>query len=310
MEKTNNKKRVAIIVAIIALITAIAYLGTFTLARYISSLNVDTTKATVAKWGFQIEGDTSKMFGTSYTKGSGTTAVVVTANGVDVKASGSNNVVAPGTSGYITFSMGGGAEVLTKLTAKMGNIKDIVLKKKDASGDTYTDDYTPIKWALYSGSSNDSITTKVFEDKTLAEAKTEINKGIFGETESDGSITNNNDGTYTIIPGEELTPKYFKLSWAWPLNDTGTNSAEYSVKDTWLGYVANAAGTGDTYKNGSETVGLAFATTTADTVSTTTCTITVTGGSYAGVYSVVYSASDMIDLALTLSVEQIQKTGA
>lgn len=147
----KNKKTVLTIAIALLLVLALA-LGGFTFARYISQGN-GSDSATVAKWGWTISADAGSFFGKKYA-GQGLSTVTEGDENLSVKASGDSNVVAPGTTGSFTFSIGGSAEVASKITVALTG-KDIVLKatvttgEPSASKTTYT--YSPIKFSLQKG---------------------------------------------------------------------------------------------------------------------------------------------------------------
>ena len=145
----KNKKTVLTIAIALLLVLALA-LGGFTFARYISQGN-GSDSATVAKWGWTISADAGSFFGKKYA-GQGLSTVTEGDENLSVKASGDSNVVAPGTTGSFTFSIGGSAEVASKITVALTG-KDIVLKATVTTGEpsasettTYT--YSPIKFSL------------------------------------------------------------------------------------------------------------------------------------------------------------------
>lgn len=305
MEKTNNKKRVAIIVAIIALITAIACLGTFTLARYISSLNVDTTKATVAKWGFTLKADVSSMFGKNYTvDGSNASATVFTGTGDGVAVKATANAVAPGTEGKMEFEISGKADVLAVLKCVGGTPADVNLSRS-AAGEVTAVDYSPISWKLEK-SSDGTTWTEITTNSTLSDviAKLTATTGsdvLLTVGTGDADITAASGGGYLIKAGTDIGKVYRKISWSWPLNNAETESDSdkktekqvASANDTLLGYAAQGAGT---YWNGADKVVVS-----AD--SNNWKVEVYSAGSTGVTYT--YTAKIAVDLALTLSVEQV-----
>ena len=220
-KKTNRNTRL-IIVALVVLFLCI---GGSTFARYISSKNLPSNQATVAKWGYVVTADATKLFGKDYAD----TAIVADTTSdpkLDVKASG--NVVAPGTTGKITFGVVGSAEVLAKLNLTFTVKSDVALTTgEDASATTYN----PIKWTLKKGD------TALVTDKTLADVSTELAK-VSTEIEA-GTVISDTDQAYT-------------LSWKW---DMGTTTDTNNKLDTILGYAAQGAGNyGDYVVSGTDTI--------------------------------------------------------
>lgn len=167
----KNKKTVLTIAIALLLVLALA-LGGFTFARYISQ-GSGSDSATVAKWGWTISADAGSFFGKKYA-GQGLSTVTEGDENLSVKASGDSNVVAPGTTGSFTFSIGGSAEVASKITVALTG-KDIVLKATVTTGEpsasettTYT--YSPIKFSLQKdeGAAEEDLTFAELQKKLAA----------------------------------------------------------------------------------------------------------------------------------------------
>ena len=217
-KKTNRNTRLIIVAIVLALVVLFLCVGGSTFARYISSKNLPSNQATVAKWGYVVNADATDLFGKDYAD----TAIVADTTAspkLDVKASG--NVVAPGTTGNITFGVVGSAEVLAKLDLKFTVKSDVSLTTgADASATTYS----PIKWTLKKGD------TALVTDKTLADVSTELAK-VSTEIEA-GTTIGDKDQAYT-------------LSWKW---DMGATTDANNKFDTILGYAAQGAGTYGDYE--------------------------------------------------------------
>ena len=199
--KFNKKKKMLVILSIVLMLTMVVGMGAFTFAKYVTTQTAGD-RADAAQWGFVITADASKLFGKDYTlSGAGTSATVVpTGSGVAVKATGTGNVVAPGTTGSMTFSISGKAEVLAKVSLE-----------KAATTDIHLDTYYPVKWTLKENG------TSVRTDVTLSEALTALESSV--------------DGIGSIAPGTEVNKTYV-LSWTWAF-DSGNNKS-----DTVLGLLA------------------------------------------------------------------------
>ena len=169
MRQTNTRKknnlRSMIIVALLLLLVAVIGFGGYTLSKYVSNKTSGGT-AQVAKWGYTVEADATKLFGKNYKFD--TTSSVVTDGTADLTVSSSStaNLVAPGTSGSMTFSVKGAAEVLAKVDIEFTVVNDIVLNyEKDGTAGTYK----PVKWTLKKGA------TTLVDGKTLADVANELN---------------------------------------------------------------------------------------------------------------------------------------
>lgn len=144
-KRTDNKSKksktiiVAAIVLMLCLITT-CVVGT-TLAKY-TTQGSGNDSAQVAKWGVKIEiQGASDMFKEEYLNGSAAT----------VKSTVSN-VVAPGTSGSMTFSIKGTPEVALKLDVVFTSNNDVFLKAGNYTGySNITEDYHPVKFTLKKG---------------------------------------------------------------------------------------------------------------------------------------------------------------
>ena len=225
-QKKDNRKSIFVIGLLLLLVAVIGF-GGYTLSKYVTKKNA-SGKASVAKWGFTVSADATNLLGKEY-KYNGANSTVNGDQGITVKAKTSEgNIVAPGTTGSMTFEIGGTAEVKAKIEVKMNVTSDIVLKYKTKTPEATLVEYYPVKWALKK--TVNATTTTVAEDKTLAELKTELDK-LNATVEAGAEYAN--AATYTI-------------EWAWDFdaNGVGTNDA----LDTFLGKIANDAdATDDTY---------------------------------------------------------------
>lgn len=221
-KKKTKTKRLVILLAMLALIVFMVALGGTTFAKYITSQKVESSSATVAKWGFVVTADTKDLFSKRYNA----TAVVKdtepdTAT-VDVKASSA--VVAPGTKGKLDIKINGVAEVDAKLTFTVNTAvtKDVKLTKAASGTESETDyvaavNYAPLTWKL-TGSAGTEITT----DGTLADCLTKL----AAQTEN-------------IAAGTTLTDKTYTLEWEWKFdNTTAKSEPNADTYDTLLGYAA------------------------------------------------------------------------
>ena len=205
-QKRSNLKSF-IIIGLLLLLVAVIGFGGYTLSKYLTSKK-GTGTATVAKWGFTIDANADNLFGSEYKWDATSSNSITTGEGsLTVKANTANpqhNVVAPGTSGSMTFSISGTAEVLAEVKIQMTVNKDIAL--------VYGNDntaYNPVVWTL----TKDGTQVK---QGTLNEIAAALNK-----TERvEAGVAFSKAGNYT-------------LSWAWAF-ESGNDAL-----DTTLGLIAN-----------------------------------------------------------------------
>lgn len=227
-EKSKNGKRIALILLALLLIAAIAF-GAYTYSKYVSSGN-GSGSATVAKWGFTVEmenGDNagfSTKYNDSGVADDGGKAIVADTTTTE------GNVVAPGANGSLTFTVGGEAEVLAKISAtvEVTNEVSLTLQKK---GESESVTYYPIKYTLNDGSSN------VVDAGTMADVKEYLEGNSF---------------TQTINAGTELTSKTYTLSWEWAFDSQTLTVGESTTidcdeLDTILGQIASNSESPETY---------------------------------------------------------------
>lgn len=227
--KFNKKKKMLVMASIVLMLTMVVGMGAFTFAKYVTTQTAGD-RANTAQWGFVITADASDLFGTDYTlSGTGTSATVVeTGKGVAVKATGTGNVVAPGTTGSMTFSISGKAEVLAKVSLEWTETADIHL-----------DAYYPVKWTI---TERDTIGESVIETPVCTNAK------LFDALTA---LESKVDGIGSIAPGTVVNKTYV-ISWTWAF-DSGNNKS-----DTVLGLLAGGKTVeqiNDIYKENTVTAG-------------------------------------------------------
>ncbi len=197
-KRQNNSKKFMAIIAIVIMMGLIIGMGAITYSKYVTSHDAGTQTATAAKWGYVITADTGNLFGKNYGNANNNLATV-TADGVAVKASGDANVVAPGTTGSMTITISGSAEVKAKLKFEGSVTNEIALG-----------DYKPVKWTLKEGS-NDLVSKG-----TLDDVLTKL-KGLNETLDANSSVLSY---TYTI-------------TWEWAFEDSSDDN------DTIIGYKSN-----------------------------------------------------------------------
>lgn len=228
-ERKNNKKTAVIVALLLALIALMCF-GGYTFSKYVTSGKGNGT-ANVAKWGYTASVDATKLFGEEYKLAAANVSTVDGAGTINVQADSANkrNLVAPGTKGSMTFTVGGKAEVRALLSMGIDThtYKDVVLKIKKTGETAYTE-YRPVKWTL----KKVGVAEAVAENVTLAEVAEKI---------AEESINK------VYAPNEELTATTYELSWAWAFQDDAGSVLDLSIDqaDTILGQMANG-GTGYT----------------------------------------------------------------
>lgn len=220
-EKKDNRQSV-LLIALLLLLVAIIGFGGYTLSKYITSKSVDST-AQVAKWGFTVDADSSKLFGDQYKWKDNTNGSTTDGTGtLTVKAdTAGTNLVAPGTSGSMTFSVKGKAEVLAKVEMKVAaGYSDVALT---LTKDTKEYIYNPVKWTLIKNNA-DVVTNGTLE-------------AVVAALNGQYKVEENKD-TATIAIGTEINDEY-TLSWAWAFEGTavptGVEGLTSDALDTLLG---------------------------------------------------------------------------
>lgn len=217
MRQTNTRKknnlRSMIIVALLLLLVAVIGFGGYTLSKYVSNKTEGGT-AQVAKWGYTVEADATNLFGKNYKFATDSSVVTNETANLTVSSSSTAKLVAPGTSGYMTFSIKGTAEVLAEVDIEFTATSDIKLNY--TKGGVAGTPYMPVKWTLKKG------TTTLVDGKTLADVAAELNKNSY-DVIYDANVTAIND-EYT-------------LSWSWAFENT--ENTDSNDLDTLLGMIAN-----------------------------------------------------------------------
>ena len=210
--KKDNRKSILVIGLLLLLVAVIGF-GGYTLSKYVTKKTA-TGSATVAKWGFTVTTDESKLFGQNYKYETNNSKVTAETANLTVKASDNKNKVAPGTTGSMTFTVKGSAEVAAQIKIEMTEIKDVVLKyKKNNVAGT---DYAPVKWTL---KKNDAA-VKDAENVTLAVLAEKLN------------------ATTAYAAGADAINDTYTIEWVWAFEGTD-GLADADQLDTLLGWTAN-----------------------------------------------------------------------
>ncbi len=221
-QKKDNRKSVFVIGLLLLLVAVIGF-GGYTLSKYVTKKEA-SGNASVAKWGFTVTSNATNLFGSDYKyDDSKSNSVKTDAAGATLTVSAStptsgtrSNLVAPGTTGSMTFTIGGTAEVKATVAINMTG-KDVVLKYTVGDA-TAVQEYKPVKWTLKKDNAvvNDKDGAAL-QDVTLAKIAAELN--TYGAT-VDANGTYAHAGSYTI-------------EWAWAY-ESGKDEL-----DTLLGWKAS-----------------------------------------------------------------------
>ena len=215
-ERKNNRKT-AVIIALLLALVALLCCGGYTLSKYVTGSS-KTGTAQVAKWGYIIEVDGSNLFGKNYKFDGVASKATAETDGLTVKASGDYNVIAPGTTGSMTFKIKGQAEVKALIAMGINPEKDIILKVQKTGGKEIV--YSPVKWTL---KKNGVVTGE--ENTTLeAVAATFHDDPVVGLKKA----------------GDVLAETTYELIWAWAFEGTETfTGITVNELDTIFGRCAN-----------------------------------------------------------------------
>ena len=204
-ERKNNRKTTVIIALLLALIAILSF-GGYTLSKFVTS-GGSTGKAQVAKWGYKMEIDGSKLFGKNYKYDGVASKVTKNADGLTVKASGDYNVIAPGTTGSITFTIEGKAEVVALIAMGIEPINDVTLKLQKPDGEKMKEIvYNPVKWTL---------------KKNTKELPGMINTTLHGVAGAFHDMIYNSASSVKN-PGDVLEKTTYELVWEWAFEGSGT----------------------------------------------------------------------------------------
>lgn len=219
----KNSRKPLIIVSMALLLAVVLAMGGVTFAKYISTTNTGTNEARVAKWGFTLEYEAATMFGPEYDWNDSSSAVVDEEDGTLVVAVDAANLVAPGTSGSMSFTIGGTAEVLSQFYVTATGA-DVALKKDG------TEVYSPITWTLVHKKVDNSEVVEV-NNGTIEAVLEKINALNLTVVEANSAAADIL-GTYTI-------------SWQWDFEEGATTDASSHIDtyandayDTILGQIA------------------------------------------------------------------------
>lgn len=216
-ERKNNKKS-AVIIVLLLVLTSILCFGGYTLSKYVTS-GGKTGTAQVAKWGYTVELDGNNLFGKNYKFDGVVSKTTADSDSLTVKASGDYSVIAPGTTGSLTFKIKGKAEVRALIAMGINPHNDVILKMRKTSGEEI--EYKPVKWTL----KKNGVVVPTAENTSLEAV----------------AFTFHDDSTLGLkVPGDEVPETTYELIWAWAFEGTETFSGVTANElDTILGRCAN-----------------------------------------------------------------------
>ena len=219
MNKTKNKK-LFMVVAVVLMVALVAAMGTITYSRYISTASLPTQQATAAKWGLALNANTSNFLSSDYT-GTGLATPQAAGTGVAVKAA--NITVAPGTTGSMTITVSGTAEVRAQLTLSIAGGYTEISATPDGGAA-----YKPVKWTLTKKVGSAEAETLVNASADLADVVTKMT--------SESAVIEANTACDTV----------YTLSWAWALTG-GNDEADTAIGIASSNSTTSAVVGGTTY---------------------------------------------------------------
>lgn len=213
--KILRNKKVLTAFAMLLMVAMVVGMGTMTYSRYVSTKSMDAPEqATVAEWGYVLTINQKDMFGTAYEGNLINEAFQETNDDkIDVKSKASAQLVAPGSSGSMTITLSGNAEVLAKITFDVTDAShDVALKY--GNGQTYN----PIKWTLTRkvGTTTDTLGENTTFDAIVASLEAESKK---------------------VEAGTTVAETVYTISWSWAIGSENLNDATNKL-DTALGMLA------------------------------------------------------------------------
>lgn len=199
MKLNKKQKRTATIASMAALLAVVLGMGGQTFAKYITTATVPAQNATVAKWGV-----------VTTVQGTNTTDNTAFSKKYDNVESKTKFVVAPGTTGSLTFTVTGQPEVASKVEFNMTVNKEVHLDST----------YYPIQWTLKVGTE---------DAESYNSDRKQSMKALGGIKEAFDDL----GGTYAAGDNLEQT---VVLTWLWDFDDD--KKGTYDVQDTTLGNYA------------------------------------------------------------------------
>ena len=229
--KILKSKKLITVLAMLLMVATVVGMGTMTYSRYVTQAGMTAPEqATVADWGYVLTINSQNLFGKQYEGNVINESFAATEDDkIDVMVVGEakGKIIAPGTSGSMTITVSGNAEVLAQLAITVADTsKDVALVYKESDAGAVKT-YNPIKWTL---------TKKVGEDdaEPVGTANTTL-ANIVSSLQGQGG---------KIEAGTTIETTVYTLSWAWDINESTAADNATNKMDTALGM--KAAGKTDT----------------------------------------------------------------
>ena len=173
-------------------------------AKYVSGGEGESPEASVTRWGFTANINGDNMFGERYVAGEIETDTTLDDYSYDVRTKAESTVIAPDTSGYMSFRVQGSAEVDAQVVLKASG-GDVKVTVKEGNS-TYV--YRPIRWSL------DVING--------ANVTNEINNGTLEQ------LLERMEELNPVIKAGNSVDVEYRVSWNWPL-ETGSTPEEIDL---------------------------------------------------------------------------------
>ena len=208
--KKNKMMRLASCLLVAVMLTTSVISGTF--AKYVTTAT-DFDQARVAKWGVTVSVASKEAFAVNYLEANANTPTTAT-DGISVKSSNTEDVLAPGTKGTLaTYEITGTPEVDVKIVTDQA----LTLTNWTVDGA----DYCPLVFTV----GTKEIKMDDSNITTVAALKAAVEAEVAALATEEGKV---------IKAGTDLSTNQLTIGWEWPIS---VNDA----KDTKLGDAATKA---------------------------------------------------------------------
>ena len=236
----NKMMRAASILLVAVLLSTCAISGTF--AKYVTTAS-GTDTARVAKWGITMTNDSSDTFVAKYDSENS-----FTVHGQNVSTTTTDvDVVAPGTTSTVTYSVSGAPETAYQITFKAEDIQEVFLGAGTytytATGDasyvdmtqTVTTAYYPIRYEYIIETTNGTV-KKGNTDFSATGTNQTNNKTQYQSANAFTTLTAALDELETIkisFDANEACDVDVKLTWTWAFENTDDSTADNHIVDAY-----------------------------------------------------------------------------